>query len=136
MPKTCSYQAADASTSRTVTEMWWIPVIAAVSLVVTRRTVADVDDVVTTSRPRSSPEAMGGSLRAGQGTTSQVCTLNEAEAEAARWRKGMFGAPAHANEWTSRHWSSRVLHRVGEIVAHAGSGIVAAASSSAGWRSD
>ena len=39
----------------------------------------------------------------------------------------MFGASTHADEWTSRHWSSRALHRVGEIVAHAGSGIVAAA---------
>ena len=38
----------------------------------------------------------------------------------------MFGASAHANEWTTRHWSSRSLHRVGEAVAHAGSGIVAA----------
>ena len=32
----------------------------------------------------------------------------------------------HATEWTQRHWSSRVLHRVGEVVAHAGSGILAA----------
>ena len=39
----------------------------------------------------------------------------------------MFGGSAHADEWTSRHWSSRALHRVGEIVAHAGSGIAAAA---------
>ena len=31
----------------------------------------------------------------------------------------------HASEWTQRHWSSRVLHRVGEVVAHAGSGILA-----------
>jgi low affinity Fe/Cu permease len=38
----------------------------------------------------------------------------------------MFRATTHANEWTSRHWSSRLLHRVGEVVAHAGSGIVAA----------
>ena len=38
----------------------------------------------------------------------------------------MFEASAHANEWTNRHWSSRLLHRVGEIVAHAGSGIIAA----------
>ena len=53
-------------------------------------------------------------------------------AERPRWRKGMFGPAAHANEWTSRHWSSRLLHRVGEIVAHAGSGIVAALLV-AGW---
>ncbi len=32
----------------------------------------------------------------------------------------------HASEWTQRHWSSRTLHRVGDAVAHAGSGILAA----------
>jgi len=44
----------------------------------------------------------------------------------------MFGSTAHANEWTNRHWSSRLLHRVGESAAHAGSGIVAAILI-AGW---
>jgi len=38
----------------------------------------------------------------------------------------MFPASAHAAEWTTRHWSSRLLHRVGETVAHARSGIIAA----------
>ena len=38
----------------------------------------------------------------------------------------MFGASTHANEWTTRHWSSRLLHRVGETAAHAGSGVAAA----------
>jgi low affinity Fe/Cu permease len=52
--------------------------------------------------------------------------FDKAEAGSPRWRKGMFGPTTHANEWTSRHWSSRLLHRVGEVVAHAGSGIVAA----------
>ncbi len=52
--------------------------------------------------------------------------LNEQAADRVPGRKGMFDAPAHANEWTNRHWSSRLLHRVGEIVAHAGSGIIAA----------
>jgi len=47
-------------------------------------------------------------------------------------RRGVFGAAAHANEWTNRHWSSRFLHRVGEVAAHAGAGIVAAALV-AGW---
>ena len=32
----------------------------------------------------------------------------------------------HASEWTQRHWSSRALHRVGDAVAHAGFGILAA----------
>ena len=45
-----------------------------------------------------------------------------------KWRRGMFGRSrgTHASEWTQRHWSSRVLHRVGEAVAHASSGILAA----------
>jgi len=55
-----------------------------------------------------------------------VRILNEQAADRVPGRKGMFEAPAHANEWTNRHWSSRLLHRVGEIVAHAGSGIIAA----------
>lgn len=41
-------------------------------------------------------------------------------------RQGVFRASAHATEWTSRHWSSRTLHRVGETIGHAASGIVAA----------
>jgi low affinity Fe/Cu permease len=55
-----------------------------------------------------------------------VRILNEEAADRIPGRKGMFAPSAHANEWTNRHWSSRLLHRVGEIVAHAGSGIIAA----------
>ena len=50
--------------------------------------------------------------------------------ERPKWRRGMFGTSArgvHAGEWQHRHWSSRLLHRVGEVVSHAASGIVAAA---------
>ena len=45
-----------------------------------------------------------------------------------RWRRGTFGSAGavHANEWNQRHWSSRILHRVGETVARAESGILAA----------
>ena len=46
-----------------------------------------------------------------------------------KWRRGMFGGGGHgfhASEWTQRHWSSRALHYVGDAVAHAGSGILAA----------
>jgi len=57
---------------------------------------------------------------------------NEEQADRARERKGILAASAHANEWTNRHWSSRLLHRVGEVVAHAGSGIIAAVLV-AGW---
>src|SRR5215211_2950950 len=48
MSKTCSYQAADASTSRAVMEMWWMPVIVA-SAMVTSDAAARVggDDVAT-----------------------------------------------------------------------------------------
>ena len=39
----------------------------------------------------------------------------------------MFGGGGvHAHEWTQRHWTSRVLHRVGEAVADARTGMVAA----------
>ena len=42
----------------------------------------------------------------------------------------MFGGAArgvpHATEWELRHWSSRLLHRVGESTAHAWFGIIAA----------
>jgi low affinity Fe/Cu permease len=42
-------------------------------------------------------------------------------------RVGVFpSAGFHSDEWTQRHWSSRLLHRVGEYVADAVSGIVAA----------
>jgi low affinity Fe/Cu permease len=47
----------------------------------------------------------------------------------AKWRRGMFSTSAgrvHATDWARRHWSSRLLHRVGDIVSHATSGIVAA----------
>jgi len=44
----------------------------------------------------------------------------------------MFASIAHANEWTDRHWSSRLLHRVGEVAAHAGAGVVASLLV-AGW---
>jgi low affinity Fe/Cu permease len=47
----------------------------------------------------------------------------------AKWRRGMFstsGGRVHATDWARRHWSSRLLHRVGDIVSHATSGVVAA----------
>ena len=43
-----------------------------------------------------------------------------------RWRRGLFAAAAHHDDWRSRHWTSRLLHRVGELVASAGAGVVAA----------
>jgi low affinity Fe/Cu permease len=45
-----------------------------------------------------------------------------------RWRRGMFATSAsvHAGDWVERHWSSRLLHRIGEVVSHAASGILAA----------
>jgi low affinity Fe/Cu permease len=47
----------------------------------------------------------------------------------AKWQHGMFSTSArrvHATDWARRHWSSRLLHRVGDIVSHASSGIIAA----------
>jgi low affinity Fe/Cu permease len=49
------------------------------------------------------------------------------DAENHRWRRGMFrGSTPHPPDWASRHWASRSLHRVGEIVANAATGVVAA----------
>jgi low affinity Fe/Cu permease len=49
------------------------------------------------------------------------------EAEAHRWRRGLFRVSTpHPSDWRSRHWASRGLHRVGEIVANAAAGVVAA----------
>jgi low affinity Fe/Cu permease len=54
-------------------------------------------------------------------------TTNDSEADTQRWQRGRFGTGAiHAREWTERDWASRLLHRVGEAVAHARSGMVAA----------
>ena len=41
----------------------------------------------------------------------------------------MFGTSArgvHSLDWRQRHWSSRLLHRVGEVVSHSATGIIAA----------
>ncbi len=48
-----------------------------------------------------------------------------------RWRRGLFSggsslAGRHAAGWKERHWTSRLLHRVGEIVGHSNAGMVAA----------
>jgi low affinity Fe/Cu permease len=49
------------------------------------------------------------------------------DADTHRWRRGLFrGTTSHAPDWRSRHWASRALHRVGEIVANAAAGVVAA----------
>src|SRR5689334_8956007 len=44
----------------------------------------------------------------------------------------MFGggsslASPHATGWKERHWTSRLLHRVGEVVGHSNAGVVAGA---------
>ena len=48
-----------------------------------------------------------------------------------RWRgrrsfRGSSVATAHAPGWELRHWTSRLLHRIGELAAHSGAGILAA----------
>ncbi len=54
------------------------------------------------------------------------------DASPGRWRRGLFrggsstGEPARTREWEQRRWTSRALHRVGSVVAHAGAGIAAA----------
>jgi low affinity Fe/Cu permease len=49
------------------------------------------------------------------------------QAETHRWRRGLFrGSTPHHRDWSSRHWASRSLHRVGELVANAAAGVAAA----------
>ena len=59
--------------------------------------------------------------RAGNGKGSVVD-----ERDRGRWRRGLFAAATHHDDWWSRHWTSRLLHRVGEVVASAGAGVLAA----------
>jgi low affinity Fe/Cu permease len=54
----------------------------------------------------------------------------QVEAEQANgWHHGVFSGPYDASTeapgWEQRHWTSRVLHRVGGVAAHSGAGIVA-----------
>ncbi len=55
----------------------------------------------------------------------------EADRPSGRLRRGMFSgevvAAAHAPGWEQRHWTSRLLHRLGSIAAHSGAGVLAAA---------
>ena len=45
-----------------------------------------------------------------------------------QWRRGLFrGSTPHTADWRSHRWSSRSLHRVGELVANAAAGVAAAA---------
>jgi low affinity Fe/Cu permease len=74
---------------------------------------------------------------AGEGTVERRRWLDrrrrqvEAERPSGRWNRGMFGgssaASSHAPGWEQRHWTSRLLHRVGEVAGQSGAGIVAAA---------
>ena len=43
-----------------------------------------------------------------------------------RWPRAMLRGTAHPHDWHTRHWSSRLLHRVGELAATAVAGVVAA----------
>jgi low affinity Fe/Cu permease len=61
------------------------------------------------------------------------------EDESPEWRRGLIGASAeqgrgivqpalatHGESWRERHWTSRALHRLGEVSAHAAAGLAAA----------
>jgi low affinity Fe/Cu permease len=53
----------------------------------------------------------------------------EDERSTGNWRQGLTGstvASNHGQEWEQRHWTSRVLHRIGEVAGHSGAGIAAA----------
>ena len=49
-----------------------------------------------------------------------------------QWRRGLIRAASspsletHGEGWEQRHWTSRTLHRLGELSAHAGAGLAAA----------
>ncbi len=50
-----------------------------------------------------------------------------------KWRRGLIGAsgtalPVHGEGWERRHWSSRAIHRLGELSAHSGAGLLASAA--------
>jgi low affinity Fe/Cu permease len=42
------------------------------------------------------------------------------------WRRGLFRGATHQDDWLGRNRASRLLHRVGELVADAGAGLIAA----------
>jgi low affinity Fe/Cu permease len=54
--------------------------------------------------------------------------------EDAEWRRGLIGAsaraplPTHGEGWQARPWGSRVIHRLGELSAHSGAGLLASAA--------
>ena len=55
----------------------------------------------------------------------------EDERRTGRWRgthsfRGSSVATAHSPGWELHHWTSRLLHRIGELAAHSGAGIPAA----------
>jgi low affinity Fe/Cu permease len=55
----------------------------------------------------------------------------EAERPTGRWRgrrsfRDSSVATAHAPGWELRHWTSRLLHGIGELAAHSGAGVLAA----------
>ena len=57
--------------------------------------------------------------------------------EASKWRQGLFrggSSPAapHSSSWSERHWTSRALQQIGEIVSHSSAGVLAGLSA-AGW---
>jgi low affinity Fe/Cu permease len=39
---------------------------------------------------------------------------------------GGWASATHGHSWQERHWSSRTLHRLGEVVAHSSAGLIAA----------
>jgi hypothetical protein len=47
-----------------------------------------------------------------------------------QWRQGIFrggvGGAHDVRGWNQRHWTSRLLHRIGEAVAHSTAGLIAA----------
>lgn len=58
--------------------------------------------------------------------------IGRTAADRPRWRRGKFGPPLDdetmsTDPWRGRRWSSRQLHRLGEITAHAWAGVTVTA---------
>ena len=75
--------------------------------------------------------ARGDDAQRRQWITRRRDDLEGDPSSAGRWRRGLFRAgstvaTSHVADWEERHWTSRLLHNVGELVSHSLAGVVAA----------
>jgi low affinity Fe/Cu permease len=81
---------------------------------------------MTSSEPQPSPDE---TIERQQWLDQKRKQVEEEQA-AGTWHHGLLPggavASAHAPDWEQRHWTSRLLHRVGDAAGHSVAGIVAA----------